>query len=61
MNREKFILSVISELKNKENMNEVELISVASVLLDRLYDKKQPNRWEAASAVRRIIYRDWET
>jgi hypothetical protein len=60
MNREELILSIIEELKN-EKMNEVVLVSVAGALLNRLYEREQPNRLKTANAVRRIIYRDWET
>jgi hypothetical protein len=60
MNREELILSIIQELKNEE-MNEVVLVSVAGALLNRLYEREQPNRLKTADAVRRIIYRDWET
>jgi len=60
MNREELILSIIEELKN-EKMNEVILVSVAGALLNRLYEREQPNRLKTADAVRRIIYRDWET
>jgi len=60
MNREELILSIIEELKN-EKMNEVILVSVAGALLNRLYEREQPNRLKTANAVRRIIYRDWET
>jgi hypothetical protein len=60
MNREELIISIIQELKNEE-MNEVVLVSVAGALLNRLYKREQPNRLKTADAVRRIIYRDWET
>jgi hypothetical protein len=60
MNREELIISIIQELKNEE-MNEVVLVSVAGALLNRLYEREQPNRLKTADAVRRIIYRDWET
>lgn len=60
MNREELILSIITELK-EEKMNEVALVSVAGALLNRLYEKSQPSRLKTADAVRRIIYRDWET
>jgi len=60
MNREELIISIIQELKNEE-MNEVVLVSVAGALLNRLYEREQPNRLKTANAVRRIIYRDWET
>ena len=43
MNREELILSIIEELKN-EKMNEVILVSVAGALLNRLYEREQPNR-----------------
>ena len=60
MNREELIISIIQELKNEE-INEVALVSVAGALLNRLYEREQPNRLKTANAVRRIIYRDWET